>query len=121
MMQYLPDIKLIFLACLVKNICGKPVQFENQSQLFPALHQSVRRSQATQDLNIKTRIEVEYRNDINSQIMVKIIQSKYILQKNKQQHATPYSTKSCYQQKDLQNKLHQPERANGESVRRFDV
>ncbi|CAL6108082.1 Hypothetical_protein [Hexamita inflata] len=33
----------------------------------------------------------------------------------------PYSTKSCYQQKDLQNKLHQPERANGESVRRCDV
>ncbi|CAL5979993.1 Hypothetical_protein [Hexamita inflata] len=33
----------------------------------------------------------------------------------------PYSTKSCYQQKDLQNKLHQPERANGESVRMCDV
>ncbi|CAL6073451.1 Hypothetical_protein [Hexamita inflata] len=32
----------------------------------------------------------------------------------------PYSTKSCYQQKDLQTKLHQPERANGESVRRCD-
>ncbi|CAL6082363.1 Hypothetical_protein [Hexamita inflata] len=27
---------------------------------------------------------------------------------------TPYSTKCCYQQKDLQNKLHQPEKANGE-------
>ncbi|CAL5999866.1 Hypothetical_protein [Hexamita inflata] len=31
------------------------------------------------------------------------------------------TTKCCYQQKDLQNKLHQPEKANGESVRRFDV
>ncbi|CAL6073774.1 Hypothetical_protein [Hexamita inflata] len=33
----------------------------------------------------------------------------------------PYSTKSCYQQKDLQNKLHWPERANGESVRKGSV
>ncbi|CAL6012305.1 Hypothetical_protein [Hexamita inflata] len=33
----------------------------------------------------------------------------------------PYSTKGCYQQKDLQNKLNQPEKANGDSVRRFDV
>ncbi|CAL6030500.1 Hypothetical_protein [Hexamita inflata] len=33
----------------------------------------------------------------------------------------PYSTKGCYQQKDLQNKLHQPEKVNGDSVRRFDV
>ncbi|CAL6101938.1 Hypothetical_protein [Hexamita inflata] len=33
----------------------------------------------------------------------------------------PYSTKGCYQQKDLQNKLHQPEKANGESVRTRDI
>ncbi|CAL6046175.1 Hypothetical_protein [Hexamita inflata] len=73
----------------------------------------------TYKLPSKQKRHQKIANNIHIQIIDDSIPIQTLNKLETTQTQLPYSTKSCYQQKDLQNKLHQFERANGDSVRRF--